>query len=55
MNKYDPAKVWYFELYTYFGRTVKRFPIGMRHEDALNEARYYSRDCGFKTWMRLIT
>lgn len=49
-----------FEVYTYFGRVLYKFPIeaGQTHHDALEEARLYISEAekqGTTCWLRLTT
>ena len=60
MNKYHPSKQWFFEVYTCFGRVVKRFPIGLdeTHHTAQEQARIFIKDndaaYSNRLWVRLI-
>lgn len=58
MDKYSPNRTWYFEVYTCFGRVVKRFPIEGLHHAAQEKARIFIKDndkyYNNKLWVRLI-
>lgn len=60
MNKYDPARIWYYEIYTYFGRVVFRvyIPRDKLHHAYEEQARLamndFERQTGNPHWVRLI-